>query len=100
MTGALASSGYSETYSGQDALNALAADTGGRFFKNTNALDTALITALREMSRYYLLGWHIEPEKLQPGKYSKIRAAVEGRPDLHVRVRRETTDLSQITTKK
>ncbi len=100
MTGALANSGYSEITAGQDALNALAADTGGRFLKNTNALDTALSTALREMSRYYLLGWHVDPEKLQPGKYSKIRAAVKGRPDLQVRVRQGTIDLSQIATKK
>jgi len=100
MTGALANSGYSETTVGQDALNAVAADTGGRFLKNTNALDTALSTALREMSRYYLLGWHIDSEKLQPGKYSTIRAAVKGRPDLQVRVRQGTIDLSRITTKK
>jgi VWFA-related protein len=100
MTGALANSGYSETTAGQDALNAVAADTGGRFLKNTNALDTALSTALREMSRYYLLGWHIDSEKLQPGKYSTIRAAVKGRPDLQVRVRQGTIDLSRITTKK
>jgi VWFA-related protein len=100
MTGALASIGYSEISAGQDALNAVAVDTGGRFLKNTNALDTALITALAEMSRYYLLGWHIDPATLKPGKYSTIRASVRGRPDLHVRVRQGTIDLSQIAGKK
>ena len=34
--------------------------------KDTNALDTALITTLTELSRYYLLAWSIDPEKLQP----------------------------------
>jgi len=66
-------------------MNALAADTGGRFLKNTNALDTALITTLNEVSRYYLLAWSIDPDKLQPGKTSKIRVSVKKRSDLSVR---------------
>ncbi len=100
ITGSLAASGSSEVSAGQDALNALASDTGGRFLKNTNALDTALSTALHEMSRYYLLGWHIDPETLRPGKSSTIRVAVKGRSDLKVRVRQGTIDLSQIIVKK
>lgn len=100
FTGALANSGYSETTAGQDVLNAVASDTGGRFLKNTNALDAALETALREMSRYYLVGWHIDAEKLQPGKSSTIRAAIKGRSDLKVRLRQGTLDLSQIVAKK
>ncbi len=99
MTGALAASGYSETMAGQDALNALAADTGGRFLKNTNALDTALITALAEMSRYYLLGWHIDTGKLNPEKASAIRVAVKGRSDLRVRVREGKLDLTQLVSR-
>ena len=98
MTGALASSGYSETMVGQDALNALAADTGGRFLKNTNALDTALITALAEMSRYYLLGWHVDTGKLNPGKASTIRVSVKSRSDLRVRVRQGKLDLFRLVT--
>ncbi len=79
-----------------DALNAIAADTGGRFLKNTNALDTALITSLSEISRYYLLGWYIDPEKLKPGKYSTIKASIKGRSDLTVRVRQGSLDLSKL----
>lgn len=79
-----------------DALNALAVDTGGRFLKNTNALDTALTTTLAEISRYYLLAWSIDPEKLQPGRYSTIKASVKGRPDLTVRVRQGRLDLSRL----
>jgi VWFA-related protein len=99
FTGAAAHAAVNEVTAGQDALNALAADTGGRFLKNTNALDTALATALSEMSRYYLLGWYVEPEKLQPGKYSTIKASIKGRSDLTVRVRQGSLDLSQLVAK-
>jgi VWFA-related protein len=83
-----------------DALNALASDTGGRFLKNTNALDTALITSLNEMSRYYLLGWPIDPENLRPGKTSTIKASIKGRPNLTVRVRHGSLDLSKLIQEK
>lgn len=98
--GELAHSGSNEVTSSQDALNALAADTGGRFLKNTNALDTAMITTLAEVSRYYLLAWSIDLDKLQPARYSTIRASVKGRPDLKVRVRQGSLDLSQLVSKK
>jgi VWFA-related protein len=100
MTGALAHSGSNEAAAPMDALNALAADTGGRFLKNTNALDTALITTLAEISRYYLLAWALDPDKLQPGKYSTIHAIVKGRSDLSVRMRQGSLDLSQLVSKK
>jgi VWFA-related protein len=99
LTGAAAHSAVNEALSGQDALNALAADTGGRFMKNTNALDSALEVALAEMSRYYLLGWHVETDKLQPGKYSAIRAGIKGRPDLRVRIRQGNLDLTRLLSK-
>jgi VWFA-related protein len=97
--GNLAHSGYSEVLAQQDALNALASDTGGRFLKNTNALDTALITALAEMSHYYLLGWHIDLESVQPGKYRSLQVAVKDRPDLKVRLRQGQVDLSQLVAR-
>jgi len=78
-----------------NALNAIAYDTGGRFLKNTNALDAALITTLNEISRYYLLAWSIDPEKLRPGKFSTIKASIKGRSGLSVRVRQDSLDLSK-----
>jgi len=83
----------------QDALNALAADTGGHFLKNTNALDTAMITTLAEISRYYLLGWPLDTDAPQPGKYNKIRVTVKGHPEFNVRVRQASLDLSQLVSK-
>jgi hypothetical protein len=79
----------------QDGLNALAADTGGRFLRNTNSFETAISTALAEASRYYLLGWYVDPELLKPGKYWSLRVSVRDRPDLKVRLRAGSVDLSQ-----
>lgn len=78
----------------QDGLNALASDTGGRFIKNTNALEGAMVKTLEESSRYYLLGWHVDPDKLRAGHYSSIRVSIPGRPDLKVRLRRDSINLS------
>jgi len=57
-----------------------------------------LITTLTEVSRYYLLGWSIDPETLHAGKYSTIRATVKGRSDLKVRVRQGFLDLSKLVS--
>jgi VWFA-related protein len=99
-SGALLHSGSNEAAAPMDVLNALAADTGGRFMKNTNALDTALITTISEISRYYLLGWSIDPEKLLPGKMSTIKASIKGRSGLSVRVRQGSLDLSKLVQDK
>ncbi|MBZ5498129.1 MAG: VWA domain-containing protein [Acidobacteriia bacterium] len=96
ITGSLAGSGVNEVAASMDALNAIASDTGGRFLKNTNALDAAMITTLEEISRYYLLGWAIDPEKLQAGKNSTIRVAIKGGSSLNVRVRQGSLDLSKL----
>jgi len=89
-------SASSEILAAQDGLNALASDTGGRFIKNTNALDTAIVESLEESSRYYLLGWHVDPDKLKLGHNSSIRVAIKDRPELKVRVRHGSMDLSRL----
>ncbi len=88
-------SGYSAVMDFQDGLNALASDTGGRFLKNTNALDTAISTAMAEASRYYLLGWYVDANRLIPGKYWSLHVSIRDRPDLKVRLRAGQVDLSQ-----
>jgi VWFA-related protein len=72
----------------QDALNALAADTGGRATFNTNALSKAVTTALVETSTYYLLAWRPDPELQDNQKPGLIEVSVIGRPELVVRLRR------------
>lgn len=88
--------GFSDVLAYQDGLNALASDTGGRFMKNNNALDEAIVEGLEETSRYYLLGWHVDPDKLQPGHLSPIRVSIKNRPDLKVRVRLGSLNLSKL----
>jgi VWFA-related protein len=72
---------------GEDVLNALAADTGGRFIHNTNALGPDLTKALKETSVYYLLAWR--PNEESGGKkFRRIEVSVKNRPELSVRVQR------------
>ncbi len=93
-SGRLQRAAMGELRASQDALNALAADTGGRAFFNTNALSGAVTTALKETSVYYLLAWRPENEEQRTAKFRKIELNVVGRPELVVRFRRgfgETT---------
>ncbi|HVF49563.1 MAG TPA: VWA domain-containing protein [Pyrinomonadaceae bacterium] len=72
----------------QDALNALAADTGGRAFLNNNDLDAGIAQGLKETSVYYLLAWRPGAEAQAAGKFRRIEVSIVGRPDLKVRMRR------------
>ncbi len=86
-SGRMARSIAAEPTIGHDVLNALAADTGGRFIKDTNALDPAVNSALKETSVYYLLAWR----PLEGGggkKFRRIEVSVKNRPGLSVRVQR------------
>jgi VWFA-related protein len=78
----------------QDALNALATDTGGRATLNTNALSKPVTTALIETSAYYLLAWRPDPELQDNQKPGLIEVSVSGRPELVVRLRRGVGGLS------
>ncbi|PYS84867.1 MAG: hypothetical protein DMF70_04965 [Acidobacteria bacterium] len=72
----------------QDGLNALARDTGGRAFFNTNALSSAVTTAVQESSVYYLLAWRPDSEEQRSQRFHRIEVSVVGRPELLVRFRR------------
>jgi VWFA-related protein len=87
-TGVLTRTNISEVRSSQDAMNALASDTGGRAFFNTNSMPDAVKTALKETSAYYLLAWRPETEEQRNLKFRRIEVSVIGRPDLVVRFRR------------
>lgn len=82
---------------GEDVLNKLAADTGGRFIHNTNTLGPEVSKALNETSTYYLLAWR--PEATGGGrKFHRIEVRIKNRPGLSVRVQRgyfETTPTAQ-----
>jgi len=82
------SSVIGEIAASQDGLNALARDTGGRAFRNTNApMSEWVDKVLDETANYYLLAWRPDTEEQKRGKFNHIEANIIGRPDLTVRVR-------------
>lgn len=97
-------SSIGEISASQDGLNALAGDTGGRAFRNTNApMSEWVEKVLDETANYYLLAWSPDSEEQKRGKFKNIEATIVGRPDLTVRLRRsyfKTTPLPLLTLKK
>ena len=87
-TGRLQRGGAGEVAASQDGLNALAVDTGGRAFFNSNALSAAVTTALKETSTYYLLAWRPENDDQRNQKPGRVDVSVIGRPELVIRFRR------------
>jgi VWFA-related protein len=72
----------------QDGLNALAEDTGGRAFRNTNAPMAEWVDkVLDETANYYLLAWRPDTDEQKHGKFNHIEASIIDRPDLTVRLR-------------
>jgi VWFA-related protein len=84
-----------ELVESQDAMNALARDTGGRPIFNTNALDVGVRQALQETSNYYLVAWRPEHAEQKSERFRHIDVNVIGRPDLSVRVRKGFFDLER-----
>ena len=69
---------FAQLASSQDTLTALAADTGGRAFTDSNDFGEAFARVQRDMSAYYLVG------------YSSTNAAKDGRfRRIQVRVKRD-----------
>ena len=92
-TGRMQRATHGELTASQDGLNALARDTGGRPFFNTNDFRQGVATAVKETSVYYLLAWKPDIEQPKPGRFRNIEVSVVGRPDLTVRVRRGFFDV-------
>ena len=98
QSGRLHSSMSGELRAGQDGMNALANDTGGRAIFNTNDFRPGLSKALKETATYYLLAWKPDTEKQQAGRFRNIEVSVIGRSDLTVRVRRGFFDIDPATS--
>jgi len=92
-TGVMQRAMRGELMASQDGLNALARDTGGRPFFNTNDFRQGVAAAVKETSVYYLLAWKPDLEQPKPGRFRNIDVSVVGRPDLTVRVRRGFFDI-------
>lgn len=86
--GRLESASLREIPASQDALNALAGDTGGRALRNQNLFDPWIGKVLEETSSYYLLAWRPNNEEQASSDFHNIKVSVVGRPDLKVRLPR------------
>jgi len=75
-----------QRFSTHDALETIARDTGGRYFGNTNDLNNAIQSALRESSSYYMLGYYPSNKKWD-GKFRNIKLQLN-RPATQLRYRR------------
>ncbi|HSK63570.1 MAG TPA: VWA domain-containing protein [Pyrinomonadaceae bacterium] len=87
-----------ELVASQDALHALAVDTGGRAVFNTNDLTKGLAPALKETSTYYLLAWKPDPETQKQGRFRQLEVKLVNRNDLTVRVRKGFFDIDPPST--
>src|SRR5206468_7535927 len=99
-SGRLERASHSELSASQDALNALARDTGGRPVFNTNALEPGLTNALKETAVYYLLAWKPEGDTSGTGRFRRIEVSLIGKPALTVRVRRGFFDTEPVAAAK
>jgi VWFA-related protein len=81
-----------ELHAYQDALNALALDTGGRALRNTNFFDRWVKGTLDEASNYYLVAWRPESNEEKEQKFRSVKLSVIGRSDLTVRASRGYVD--------
>ena len=67
-------------------METIARDTGGRYFGNSNDLDQAIQSALRESSSYYMLAYYPSNKKWD-GKFRNVKLQVD-RPGTQLRYRR------------
>ena len=102
--GMLTGAGIGEISASQDGLTALAADTGGQAFLNTNQpMQEWVEKVIDDTSNYYLLAWKPDNDEQKRGKFKHIDVSIVGRPDLKVRVRTsyfKSAALPLLTTKK
>jgi VWFA-related protein len=71
----------------QNGLNALAADTGGKFLQNTNDLGNSVTRVLEENRTYYSLAYYPNTDK-ELNKFRRISARIKGHPEYTVRTQK------------
>jgi len=72
----------------QDALHALASDTGGQALRNINFFEQWVGESLNQTSNYYLFAWRPETQLETTEKFRNVKISVKARPDLTVRAPR------------
>jgi len=88
MKGRLESASLREIPASQDAMNALARDTGGRALRNQNYFDQWVGKILDETSNYYLLAWRPNKDEGDLPNFKNIIVRVIGHPEYDVRLPR------------
>ena len=94
-SGRMATIASTEILATQDALNALADDSGGRALRNQNYFDRWVEQVLDETSNYYLLAWRPSSEEEKESKFRNVKITIAGRPELTVRAPRGYVEGSQ-----
>lgn len=74
-----------ELEANQDALSAIAAQTGGRALRGTNFFDTWVNAVLDETSNYYVVAWRPEKDEEKLSKFRSVKITIAGQPELTVR---------------
>ena len=86
-----------EVQATQDAMHALAGDTGGRALRNTDYFDRWVEKVLDETSNYYLVAWRPETEEEKAPKFRQVKVNIIGRPELTARSPRGYVSGPQLT---
>ena len=86
--GRMATLATTEILATQDALNALAADTGGRALRNQNYFERWVEKVLDETSNYYVIAWRPSTEEEKESKFRNLKISIASQPDLTVRAPR------------
>jgi hypothetical protein len=86
----IAKAGEVQAY--QDALHALAEDTGGRALRGTNYFDRWVSKMLDETSNYYIIAWRPESDQEKSAHFRQVKLKVIDRPELVARAPRGYVD--------
>src|SRR5439155_24701530 len=65
----------------QDAMNALAEDTGGRALRDMNYFERWVGQVLDETSNYYLVAWRPEADAEKLAKFRAVTIRIANRPE-------------------
>ena len=80
---------FGEISASQGGLNALARDTGGQAFRNTNRPMAEWVKqVLDENATYYVLAWRPQSDEQKRRGFKNLQIKIKGRTDLTTRMRR------------
>jgi VWFA-related protein len=84
-SGGAATAQLASNYSSQETLGTLAADTGGKFFSDSNDFGPAFQQVQKDTEAYYILGFH-STNKREDGSYRHLTVKID-RPDVKLEYR-------------